>query len=346
MQVVMTNDKNHAFYIIDNLGNIINWTSSAEEIYGYPAGYIVGKHISFFYTEGDIKKNELQNLEDKVQKTGEYLIRGWRQASSGQLLLAEEAFTLLYAGDNKPGGFLVETKNISKDSAEEFYDEIESTELKENLSAIAAYRLSLREEENTAMARKIHDELGQQITGLKMDVSWLEKKLHQEDESIKKRIKIIVGMLDDTVKMVRRISSDLRPGILDDFGLIDAAEWYSGEFEKKSGIKVIFRADEEDIGFDKNNTTQLFRIYQESLNSTLDYKGTSIITSSIHVRGKFIEWTISCDGKENKEKENERGKLMIMDIRERLFRIGGSYKIKVIPEEGTTAYISIPIKKL
>ena len=342
----MTNFKNQAFYIIDHLGNIISWTNSAAEMYGYSAADIIGKHISFFYTEEDTQKNELQNLLDKARKSHGYITLGWRHMKGGGLLNAEETFTSLYAGEMERGSFLVETKNVSKETEEEFYDEIESNELKENLRAIAAYRLSLREEENANMARKIHDELGQQITGLKMDVSWLEKKLHQEDEAIRKRIKIIVGMLDDTVKMVRRISSDLRPGILDDFGLIDAVEWYSGEFEKRTGIKVAFSAEEEGIDFDKNSTTQLFRIYQESLNSTLDYTGTSMVTSNIHIRNKIIEWTISCDGKEVKEQtENEKGKLMIMDLRERMFRIGGNYKVKVTPGEGTTAYILIPLKK-
>ena len=95
----MTNFKNQAFYIIDHLGNIISWTNSAAEMYGYSAADIIGKHISFFYTEEDTQKNELQNLLDKARKSHGYITRGWRHMKGGGLLNAEETFTSLYAGE-------------------------------------------------------------------------------------------------------------------------------------------------------------------------------------------------------------------------------------------------------
>ena len=90
------------------------------------------------------------------------------------------------------------------------------------------------------MAREIHDELGQQLTGLKMDISWLNKKIKSEDEEVNQKIQETILLIDSTVKSVRRIATELRPSILDDLGLVAAMEWQSEEFEKRFQIRCIF----------------------------------------------------------------------------------------------------------
>lgn len=102
---------------------------------------------------------------------------------------------------------------------------------------LTAHLQDIREEERTNIAREIHDELGQQLTVLKMDVSWLNKKFQGTDEKVNQRLKELLEMLDDTVKSVRRISSQLRPSLLDDLGLTAAMEWQLSEFEKELASK-------------------------------------------------------------------------------------------------------------
>ncbi|MBK6839776.1 MAG: hypothetical protein IPG90_17115 [Bacteroidetes bacterium] len=101
----------------------------------------------------------------------------------------------------------------------------------------------IREEERTFIAREIHDELGQQLTGLKMDISWLTKKMHAVDPELKLKAQEMLLLIDDTVKTVRRIATELRPGILDDLGLIAALQWQSQEFSKRTGILCHFNTD-------------------------------------------------------------------------------------------------------
>src|SRR5690606_25378096 len=102
----------------------------------------------------------------------------------------------------------------------------------EQLRLLTTHMEKLREAERTHMAREIHDELGQQLTGLKMDISWLNKKIKSDNEEVKYKMKDTIDLIDKTVVTVRKIATDLRPSILDDLGLIAAMEWQSEEFQK------------------------------------------------------------------------------------------------------------------
>src|SRR5436190_22177620 len=110
---------------------------------------------------------------------------------------------------------------------------IEEQPAKMDYRALSAHLQKIREDERTRIAREIHDELGQQLTGLKMDASWINKRIAKEDKSIHEKLFTMISLIDETVKTVRRISSELRPGILDDLGLIPALEWQSQEFQKR-----------------------------------------------------------------------------------------------------------------
>ena len=118
-------------------------------------------------------------------------------------------------------------------------------ERSEEIQKLTAHMEKIQEEERTRIAREIHDELGQQLTCLKMDTAWIGKKISQEDKMIQQKLSSMLSVIDDTVKSVRRISSELRPGILDDLGLIPALEWQSQEFEKRTGIKSIYKSHVE-----------------------------------------------------------------------------------------------------
>ncbi|MBS1565134.1 MAG: PAS domain-containing protein, partial [Bacteroidetes bacterium] len=111
----------------------------------------------------------------------------------------------------------------------------------EEMRLLASRLQEIREEERAHMAREIHDVLGQQLTGLKMDVSWLSKKLGPREEHIENKLKSISDLLTETIVTVRKLATELRPSILDDVGLAEAMEWQSAEFEKRSGIRVSFR---------------------------------------------------------------------------------------------------------
>ena len=202
----------------------------------------------------------------------------------------------------------------------------------------------MREEERTSIAREIHDELGQQLTGLKMDISWLTRKLVTDDPVIKERTKEMIELADETVKTVRRISSDLRPGILDDLGLIAALEWQCAEFEKRSGIKSAFSASVTEVNCDRNLATGIFRVYQEALTNVMRHSGASKVDSTLAEKGSKIILTITDNGKgfDLFEAKNKKT-LGLLGMQERARMFGGELNIISEKNKGTTITLAVSV---
>ncbi|MEO8794979.1 MAG: PAS domain S-box protein, partial [Daejeonella sp.] len=135
------------------------------------------------------------------------------------------------------GGICIKLVGSVHDVTEQKRNEEEIKDRNIQLLQLTAHLQNVREEERSRIAVEIHDELGQQLTGLKMDVSWIKRKISDEQPVIKEKLQSLLNLVDVTISSVRRISSDLRPSILDDFGLIDALEWQAKDFEKRTKIK-------------------------------------------------------------------------------------------------------------
>ena len=214
----------------------------------------------------------------------------------------------------------------------------------EQLRQLAMHMEKLREAERTHMAREIHDELGQQLTGLKMDISWLNKKIKTDDEAIKIKLKDTISLIDKTVITVRKIATDLRPSILDDLGLIAAMEWQSEEFQKRSEITTNFHSNVSQITISPELATGLFRIYQESLTNILRHAEAEEVNSYLKLNNDSIELVIKDNGKgfimENIESKKTLG---LLGMKERITLLGGSYEINSIPGNGTNIIISLPM---
>lgn len=233
---------------------------------------------------------------------------------------------------------------LANDVSEKFRTEKRLQESYEELRSLASHLQQIREEERAVIAREIHDELGQQITGLKMDVSWIAKRLASEDASIHQKIKNVLELLDETVKTVRKIASELRPSILDDLGLVDALQWYSLEFEKRYKIPISFQTKIDELQLSKNNAIGLFRIYQESLTNVARHAGASFVKSSISIKEAVLELTIEDNGKGfNTDHINKKKTLGLLGMKERTLMMGGTYNINSKPGNGTTVVVSVPL---
>ncbi len=221
------------------------------------------------------------------------------------------------------------------------------TELKE--ANIALHQLSnhlqhIREEERIQIARDIHDELGQQLTGLKMDASWLNKKIGVGDKTIYNKLTDMIKLIDEAVKSVRRISSDLRPSMLDDLGLVAALEWHSHETETRYGIPVKFHSDCNDTEISIEKSTGLFRIFQEALNNAVKHAKAHSIISRLTKTDDNIILQINDDGVGmNEEEVKSKKTLGLLGIKERVFILSGKYTMKSEPGKGTFIQIEIPL---
>ncbi|RYD79532.1 MAG: PAS domain S-box protein, partial [Sphingobacteriales bacterium] len=212
---------------------------------------------------------------------------------------------------------------------------------------LASHVETIREAERTHMAREIHDELGQQLTGLKMDISWLSRKIKSEDEEVQTKISETIALIDGTVRTVRRIATELRPSILDDLGLVAAMEWQSEDFERRSGIQTNFKSNVAAIAVDTDMATGVFRIYQESLTNVMRHADASKVEASLSITDNEIKLVIADDGKGFVVEEIANKKTLgLMGMRERATLLGGTYEISSMPEKGTAVIIVVPFKKI
>jgi len=232
---------------------------------------------------------------------------------------------------------------ISKDITERKLAEQELRQSREDLRLLAAHLEQVREDERISIAREIHDELGQQLTVLKMDVSWLHKNLPDSNKKAKEKTQSLLNMLENTVKTVRKISSELRPSMLDDLGLLAALEWQSQEFSKMSGIKTIFSSAIGNHPFSQNIATGLFRIFQESLTNIARHADATKVKTSLQMKNGNIVLHIEDNGKGFTIASIENNKTLgILGMRERTLMMGGEYKIKSTPGKGTIVEVIVP----
>jgi signal transduction histidine kinase len=217
----------------------------------------------------------------------------------------------------------------------------------EQLRALSIYLQSVREEERTRIAREVHDELGQALTSCKLDLSWLATKLPKELKPLIEKTKTLSAHIDSTIQMVRRISAELRPGVLDHLGLAAALEWQANEFQNRTGIKCDVRADVNEPQLEQNASTTLFRIFQETLTNIIRHAGATHVTVDLKERDGRIHLAISDNGRGISRTEiNDPKSMGLLGMRERAALLGGLFKIGRMPRgEGTEVKVSIPLPR-
>jgi len=214
----------------------------------------------------------------------------------------------------------------------------------ENLRALAAHLQSVREEEGTRIAREIHDELGQALTGLKMDLTWVANRLPGDQRALAERTQSMFGLIDGTIQSVRGIASRLRPEVLDLLGLTAAIEWHAGYFRKRSGIRCKLSLPSDTLMLDHERSTAAFRIFQELLTNVARHANATRIDVAMRVDSGALVLTVEDNGKGIAESSiHDPKSLGLLGMRERVLPFGGTIEIIGVREEGTKVKVSIPL---
>lgn len=226
-----------------------------------------------------------------------------------------------------------------------FNDITERNRTEKKLSELAARLQTIREEERKFISREIHDELGQLLTGLKLEVQWLENRLAPEARILREKTTTILELINDTIKAMRNIATEFRPSILDSFGLMEAIEWQVEDFESRSGIRCDILEKTDTSVVDRDRATALFRILQESLTNVARHaNATVIIVSLTHEDGNLI-LQVEDDGRGITDREIAGShSLGLLGMRERVRQFNGDVVISGVAGEGTTITASIPFK--
>jgi signal transduction histidine kinase len=217
----------------------------------------------------------------------------------------------------------------------------------EQLRALSVYLQSVREEERTRIAREVHDELGQALTSCKLDLSWVAGKLPRDLKPLLEKIHALIVHIDLTIQTVRRISTELRPGVLDHLGLAAALEWQANEFQNQTGIKCDVRADLNELQLDQNLNTALFRIFQETLTNIIRHAGATRVSVHLKENDRQVRLSVEDNGRGISRSEITNPKSMgLLGMRERAALLGGVFKIGRLPRGGgTQVAVTLPLSR-
>ncbi len=214
----------------------------------------------------------------------------------------------------------------------------------EQLRALSTRLLSIQEEERRRIAGEVHDELGQALTALKLDLAWLDRHLPGQSEPCHQKTATMMQLLDTTIHTVRRIAATLRPRILDDLGLVAALEWQVQEFRARTAIACALTIDMEESGLDAARSTAVFRILQEALTNAARHAHATTIDVSLRTEGETLHLEVRDNGSgiSDKAMRNPQS-LGLFGMRERLRPWGGALNIQGSQGQGTTVTVELPL---
>jgi signal transduction histidine kinase len=209
------------------------------------------------------------------------------------------------------------------------------------LRALATHLQSVREEERANVAREIHDELGQVLTGLKMDVTWLAARLGEAP--LLEKTGAMSALIESTIRAVRRIASGLRPEVLDDMGLVAGIDWQAKEFQKRTGIRCRVTLPPESTAFGSEQSLTTFRIFQEILTNVARHSQATRLEVELRAEGDRLLLAVADNGVGIAAGQtNGRRSLGLLGMQERALRLGGEVSISGAPGKGTRVMLTLP----
>jgi len=235
-------------------------------------------------------------------------------------------------------------KQLLKEIKTRKKSEQETRRSREDLRYLSEHLQQIREKDRTYIAREVHDQLGQSLSALTIDLSRLRDRLPKKNHWLRKQVQEIERQISGTMQSVREICRELRPPVFDDFGLTAAIKWYLREFQKRTGISCSAEIDEEIPDHDKELDLVILRIFQEALTNTLRHAEATRVEVTLKSRSKKLELRIHDNGKGiSAEQITNPLSLGILGIHERVRFRGGQSLFTGSPDNGTTMTVSIPI---
>ena len=216
----------------------------------------------------------------------------------------------------------------------------------EEIKKLSRHLETVREEERKIIARNLHDDLGQIMTAVKMDVSWIKTRLPEDNKGLKRRTESTLQIIDQAIGSVRRLSSELRPSILDDLGLYEALIAHIYEYEKHYDIRVNYKLPKKEVGLSAIQEISIFRIIQEAMTNAARHSRASQVNLHISKKHDNLEIFIGDNGKGIDESQiTSSDSFGLIGMRERVLQWGGAISIKGIEQKGTHINIKIPLSE-
>ena len=318
--------------------DILELNQTALDEYGYKKEETLNMRVLELRPNEDHLK--IKEFASRMLNTNESIVRGiWRHKKrNGEIMMMDiRSHKIKYQGKQA-------ILSIAENVTQKLLVEAQLQKSFEDIRLLNGHLQTIREEERAGIAREIHDELGQQLTALKMDASWINKRMQSENDEVQERIAGMLSLIDQTVKVVRKIASDLRPGILDDLGLIPALEWQLGEFEKRMGITTNFKTEGGGAEISNKKAIGIFRVFQESLTNVARHAAAT----HIDVLAAQTEHEFYLSIKDNGQgfdihEIRHKNTLGLIGMKERVHMLHGDLIFDSEKGKGTTVIIKIPV---
>lgn len=328
----------YAIFMLDASGNVVNWNNGARKMKGYEVDEIVGRHFSVFYTQEDVTAGQPGRLLAAALAQGRVVSEGWRVRKNGSKFWANVVITTIRAPSGDLHGFAKVTQDLSeRKRLEEF----------EQLRALAAHIQAAREEEQIRIARELHDDIGQQLTALKMALAGLEGVLGDNEAIAAHTAPHTADMhqlIDATVASLRRIAAGLRPIRLETLGLVPALEWLIDDFMQRYDIAVDARIEADDMKLGEAADEGLFHIVQEALTNVARHAHADEVTIDLARAGRTCILRIADNGRGTTLATPPRPTSFgLLGMRERVHHLNGTMSIDSAPSRGFRLTITFPL---
>lgn len=318
-------------YMKDAQGRYILINSRYEELFGLSNDEVWGKTVDDIFASEEaeqFKRHDARVLDSKRP----YQVEERIPYNGGYYTYLSVRFPIIdESGEvSRLCGILVDITDLKK--------------AEEKLRRLSGSIMANQEKERNAIARELHDELGQVLTALRIDAVWLLQWLHDADPKARARADSMCQIIDQTISEVRSIATRLRPPALDDLGLVDALEWHTSDFEKRTGISCVFTHVGVPPVSDRIAITA-YRVTQEALTNVSRYAQASNVEVTLRAAGGQLTLSVVDDGRGFEvEKLSEGEELGIAGMRERASLAGGTLDIRSQPGQGAGVYLRLPLE--
>jgi len=306
------------------------------EKFGLEEKQIVGHHLREIIGQESFKK-AWPHIE-KVMRGEQVHYREHYNYPNG--IQADMEATLIPEFDRK--GKVIGYYAILSDISHHIQNQQLMEDSRNRMRILSEYQQNLLEKERSYIAREIHDELGQNLTAIRMGLAMVKKNFPGDQRQLLLKMEEVDRITDSTISTIKKLSTELRPQLIDDMGLIAAIEWYVNQFEKRSGIACSVHLTEEDIIFPKDMAIHIYRILQEALTNVYKHAQAGRVEISFFRSDSLIHLIITDNGKGFSKKDLDKSHSYgIMGMEERVRLMGGKFNISGGPQ-GTALEIEIP----
>lgn len=338
--------------MITNANGAILWVNDAFcRIYGYRPDEVIGRNPRILKS-GRHDPSFYRRLWETLVRDGHWRGEVWNRRKSGEIFPEELSIQALRGQDGATIRYIsifsdITERKRNEETLRKHQERLEESEAR--LRELAAFLQTVREEERTHIARELHDELGQALTALRLDLGWLRGKAAPLGEPASQRVTAALGVVEQSIVSLRRISEDLRPAMLDSLGLAAALENHATQFAERTGIACELRMNREEFEVGDTLATTVFRIVQEALTNVARHAGARQVAIRIEQDAtaghEGIALTVTDDGR-GFDVANRTKRFGLLGMRERVAMLGGTLEIDSQAGRGTrvAAWLPLPLQ--